>query len=192
MDVTANSGINRPPVANIERGIEIAQAINTRTGTNNGNREAANSALSPGNIAAEAFIPSNQADAPLPIANSAAANQPQQIASDSLGKDDFLRILITQLQNQNPISPVEDKEFIAQLAQFSSLEQITNLSSSFNTLAQSLNSDRGLSLLGRTVEINDNGTRIRGTVSNVSVGDNPQITVGSQAYDLDAVLSIGE
>lgn len=49
--------------------------------------------------------------------------------SSNLGKDEFLKILMVQLQNQDPTSPMEDKEFIAQMAQFSTLEQMSNMSS---------------------------------------------------------------
>lgn len=51
----------------------------------------------------------------------------QREASSVLGKDDFLQLLMVQLQNQDPMNPMQDKDFIAQMATFSSLEQITNL-----------------------------------------------------------------
>ncbi|MET3697981.1 flagellar basal-body rod modification protein FlgD [Bacillus oleivorans] len=54
----------------------------------------------------------------------------------SLGKDEFLQILITQLQNQDPTNPMQDREFIAQMATFSSLEQMMNLSESFDKFVQ--------------------------------------------------------
>lgn len=52
--------------------------------------------------------------------------------SNQLGKDAFLRILVTQMKNQNPLEPLKDTEFIGQMAQFSSLEQLTNLNTTMN------------------------------------------------------------
>ena len=53
--------------------------------------------------------------------------------SNNLDKDAFLKLLVTQLQNQDPLSPMEDREFIAQMAQFSSLEQMQNLNDTMKT-----------------------------------------------------------
>ncbi|MDW0115730.1 flagellar hook assembly protein FlgD [Sporosarcina thermotolerans] len=58
---------------------------------------------------------------------------------DTMGKDAFMKILIAQLQNQDPTNPMKDNEFIAQMAQFSSLEQTMNLASAFEKFAESQN-----------------------------------------------------
>ncbi|WP_010093422.1 flagellar hook assembly protein FlgD [Ornithinibacillus scapharcae] len=64
-------------------------------------------------------------------------NQTQvRVPGTELGKDEFLKILMTQLQNQDPTNPMEDREFISQLAQFSSLEQMMNMTSAINTLVR--------------------------------------------------------
>ncbi|RFU71290.1 flagellar hook assembly protein FlgD [Peribacillus saganii] len=60
----------------------------------------------------------------------------RKTGTDILGKDDFMKILMTQLQNQDPSKPLEDKDFIAQMATFSTLEQITNMSKSIDNLVQ--------------------------------------------------------
>ena len=73
--------------------------------------------------------------------------------SHELGKDDFLKLLITQLSNQDPTSPMEDTQFISQMAQFSSLEQMTNMSTSFSKMADFLNSQEAAGTLGKTVEL---------------------------------------
>ncbi|WP_036687889.1 flagellar hook assembly protein FlgD [Paucisalibacillus globulus] len=57
-----------------------------------------------------------------------------RVPSNELGKDEFLKILMTQIQNQDPTNPMEDREFISQLAQFSSLEQMMNMSGAIQDL----------------------------------------------------------
>ncbi|NQX65765.1 flagellar hook capping protein [Paenibacillus alba] len=71
----------------------------------------------------------------------------------TLGKDDFLKILITQLQNQDPTQPLQDKEFIAQMAQFTSVEQLTNMAGEMKLMRQSLGFVSGL--IGKSITWTD-------------------------------------
>ena len=59
-------------------------------------------------------------------------------ADEAMGKDAFLKLLVTQLENQDPLNPTENTEFVAQLAQFSSLEGIQNLNTSFSGVKGSM------------------------------------------------------
>jgi flagellar basal-body rod modification protein FlgD len=110
--------------------------------------------------------------------------------SSGLDRDDFLKLLITQLQHQDPTSPVEDKDFIAQMAQFSSLEQITNMSASFQRLSGLLASGEASQVLGKTVEIRDGDNLVRGVVDKVVRGDNPLVGVNGGIYDFSQIESI--
>lgn len=65
------------------------------------------------------------------------SQQKGRVPSPELGKDEFLKILMTQLQNQDPLNPMEDREFIAQMATFTTLEQTMNMANSIETLVQS-------------------------------------------------------
>ena len=111
-------------------------------------------------------------------------------SSHELGKDDFLTLLVTQLQNQDPTEPMENTEFISQMAQFSSLEQMTNMSNSFGKLASYITSSEATSTLGKKVELNIGDTTTIGTVAGVSRGENPQILVNGMYYTMDKIAAI--
>uniref|UniRef100_A0A7V6DPR1 Basal-body rod modification protein FlgD n=1 Tax=Desulfobacca acetoxidans TaxID=60893 RepID=A0A7V6DPR1_9BACT len=89
--------------------------------------------------------------------------------SQTMNKDDFLKLLVTQLQYQDPLSPEDPKDFVAQLAQFSSLEQqinsntnLENLSKAISSLQQSQSMAQGVSLLGKTVKGSGNQLTVVG------------------------------
>ncbi|KUJ95572.1 MAG: flagellar basal-body rod modification protein FlgD [Desulfonauticus sp.] len=77
-----------------------------------------------------------------------AANYKATGNNSALDKDAFLRLLVTQLENQDPLNPMDDKEFIAQLAQFSSLEQMNNIAEGINNLVSLNQQDRMLGAVG--------------------------------------------
>ena len=111
-------------------------------------------------------------------------------ASHELGKDDFLTLLVTQLQNQDPTEPMENTEFISQMAQFSSLEQMTNMNQQFTKMTAMLNSTEAMSTLGKTVEINLGDTTTKGVVEGITRGDNPQIQVNGALYDMERINAV--
>lgn len=71
----------------------------------------------------------------LGLGNSGASNNSSALNPQGLGKDDFLKLLVAQLSHQDPLNPQEGAEFVAQLAQFSSLEQIKQVNSGLETIA---------------------------------------------------------
>jgi flagellar basal-body rod modification protein FlgD len=112
--------------------------------------------------------------------------QPQQ----SLGKDDFLKILITQLAYQDPSSPMEDKEFIAQMAQFSTLEQMTGMAKDFSKLTAMLSGTEASSSLGKNVELLEGEQTVQGMVQAVTRGEAPQVLVNGTFYNWDQVTKV--
>lgn len=110
----------------------------------------------------------------------------------NLGKDDFLKLLITQLRYQDPTNPMKDKEFIAQMAQFSALEQMTNMSKSFEKLSSSLEIRKDLDLLGKVIKFqHGDGEIVEGRVTNIKAGAIPQVMVNGNYYVYKNILSVG-
>jgi flagellar basal-body rod modification protein FlgD len=108
----------------------------------------------------------------------------------ALDKNDFLKILITQLSHQDPTQPMGDKEFVAQMAQFSSLEQMTNMSEGLAKVADLISRSQAVNLLGSAVEVSDGGTTVSGIVDAVTSGDFPQVLVNGQYYDFTQVQKV--
>jgi len=101
-------------------------------------------------------------------------------ANAGMGKDDFLKLLVGQLKNQDPMNPTSDADFIGQMAQFSQLEQTTNTATAISDLVAQQSGARAVSLLGRTVTHPDAGGGVStGVVEKVewSAGI-PTLTVG--------------
>lgn len=114
-----------------------------------------------------------------------------RIASHELGKDDFLKLLMAQMTNQDPTSPMENTEFIAQMAQFSSLEQMTNMSQNFDKMAAMMNSSEAQSMLGHTVQIDLGAEQTTtGVVEAATRGNTPQIQVNGMFYDMNKIKAV--
>ena len=106
--------------------------------------------------------------------------------STELGKDEFLKLLLTQLQYQDPMNPMEDKDFIAQMAQFTSLEQMKNLNNSMQ-MTQASN------MIGSKVFWTDSATakEMSGVVSSVRVvSGEPKLVVGNTSIELSKVTAV--
>jgi len=129
---------------------------------------------------------------PLPRASAASSlvGAPQTQTPATLGKEDFLRILVTQLTHQDPTQPMENREFIGQMAQFSSLEQMTNLNREMSRMAGMLARTQAFGLLGRTVEVQDGDSVQAGQVTQVTGAETPQVLVDGRYFDFTSVLRV--
>lgn len=102
-----------------------------------------------------------------PVTAPAGASQAQG-GGQILGKDDFLKLLIGQMRNQDPLNPGDPSQQMAQLTQFSILEQLTNLAQSSSATASNDYDNQAVALLGKTVSYTqDDGTSGSGVVQHV-------------------------
>ena len=111
--------------------------------------------------------------------------------SDNLGENDFLTLMMDQLQNQDPLSPSDPTQYLSELAGFSSLEQETQIATSTSSAATQQASSSALGLLGHTVSYQDsNGVTQTGTVTKVDFSTSgPSLTVGTTSgISLGSVL----
>lgn len=112
--------------------------------------------------------------------------------TQELDKEAFLKILIAQLRNQDPLNPMDGDEFVAQMAQFSSLEQLTNLNESIKELKEQQQGMTAVNLLNREVTVKVDGETLRGEVTGVKMDADPKILIGDKPYKLSDLQEVHE
>lgn len=111
----------------------------------------------------------------------------------NLGKDSFLKLLVTELKHQDPTKPMEDKQFIAQMAQFSSLEQMSNLNKETKNLIRSSQSTEAYSLLGKNIDGINPVTKkpVSGEVTSIMHSEHDvRLMIGKDEVSLDNVSRV--
>ena len=114
-------------------------------------------------------------------------------STSAVSQDQFLTLLVAQLQNQDPLNPVSDTEFVSQLAQFSTLQSIQTLGSNFSQMLKLQQISQGTDLIGKTVEFTQNGSSTveTGTVDRLVVNSgNIFLQIGSAQVSLDNLRGV--
>jgi flagellar basal-body rod modification protein FlgD len=103
----------------------------------------------------------------------------KEAANGAMGKDQFLKLFVAQLQHQDPMNPMQDSDFMGQMASFSTLEQVSNMAAANQQIAANLTSTSAIGLIGRTVSYVDANDEIQtGKVDKVTTaGGKPVLTV---------------
>lgn len=125
------------------------------------------------------------------VAESTATKQnTKKYGTDALGKDAFMTLLVTQMQNQDPLNPSSDTEFISQLAQFSSLEQMENLNTT-------LTNQNAFALVGKNVIVNVGQSEgkvtntVAGYVQYVEIKDGKAyLAIDDETYSVDDLNTV--
>jgi flagellar basal-body rod modification protein FlgD len=113
-------------------------------------------------------------------------------STQNLGQDAFMQLLLAQMQNQDPLEPMSDTDFIAQLAQFNSLNELTSISATLDELLQAQALNQGSALIGKTVQgIGMDGQTLTGVVSGLQIsGGNVVLNIDGYRMSMDDVQSV--
>ena len=124
--------------------------------------------------------------------SSSSGDTSSALPTQTLNQNDFLKLLVAQMQSQDPMNPMSDTQFIAQMATFTQLEQSKEMSSNIQQLTTQQQLLQANDLIGRSVMLqNADGSLASGIVSGVLVNAGvPSVIVNGQSYGMSALLSI--
>jgi flagellar basal-body rod modification protein FlgD len=122
------------------------------------------------------------------------ASLAQTTKTAGLSMDDLLKLLMTELSYQDPLKPVDNKDFLTQMAQFTSLDTTRQLNDNIQKLLTSQSLNQSVGLLGKTVDAStDNNGLVSGTVTALQlVSGDPEITVTTKAGDIITGVKISQ
>ena len=127
-----------------------------------------------------------------PAATTGTTTTTAAAGTKALGQADFLQLLSTQFQNQDPMKPMDDTAFIAQMAQFTSLQQTQTLTQQMTQMRATQDLTTANSYIGRSVTVDaGNSTTATGNVTAVDAsGASPMLVINGQSYALSSVLRV--
>jgi flagellar basal-body rod modification protein FlgD len=111
---------------------------------------------------------------------------------NDLGQDDFMKLMLAQLQHQDPLKPMDDQAFIAQTAQFNALDEMTKLNKTLSAVLDSQQLAEASGMIGKVVSATDkDGKALKGTVTAASVaGGVAMVHIGATRIELDKVTAV--
>lgn len=121
-------------------------------------------------------------------------NTTKQVNNSKISQEDFIKLFLAQLQFQDPMEPLNNREFLAQLAQFSVLEQTRLSNENLTTIATLNSSDQAVSLLGKNVEVEtESGTPFNGVIEAVHFSSQgASLTIKNSSGDFLDGISLGQ
>lgn len=129
------------------------------------------------------------------IGGISSAQQGSAAVQTSLGQEEFLKILLAQLQFQDPLKPLDNQQFLAQLAQFSALAQTSQLNDRVDTLLTIQATNQSIGLIGKTVEVQSitGDAPSVGTVTSLSFSDGqPSLTVRKENGEILTAIKLSQ
>ena len=126
------------------------------------------------------------------IGSTLGASSSENLTSTTLNQEDFLRLFLTELNFQDPLEPIDNREFLAQIASFTGLEQARQTTETIENLVFLTSVNQSVGLLGRSVQINSVGSALSGSVTAIRFSEEgPLLTVQleNESFLTDVSLS---